>query len=77
MRYLVLILLMSLSGCLCTGCRMIWTDDLFAVGILTDVVAEGAELHSDPNNLDITVVGARSETDDVTVITAGVVVGTD
>lgn len=67
MRYLILILLLTLTGCLCTGCRVAWTDDLFMASIFTDLITENASLASDPNQLTIKADKTQSETDDIAV----------
>ena len=62
----ICILLLSMIGCApIAGCRCIWTDDLFMIGLFTDITTENSQLISDPNGLKIQTGSYNSSTDDI------------
>ena len=65
MKYLICVILVTMSGCLCTGCRVAWTDNGFFMGLMTDFKAKDSTLYCDPNELRIGVGEVDSETDDI------------
>lgn len=73
-KSITLTLALLLSVFWLAGCRLIWTDDLFAVGLFTDLKAEDGSLVSEPNRLEINASRVDSETDNVRIITPSVII---
>ena len=64
----ICILLLTIIGCApIAGCRVIWTDDIFAASLFSDLVAEEGKIKADPNGLTVEVGGYKSESQSIAV----------